>query len=215
VTGPAATLRQPPAPGIGVPELVIAGLLALLGLRSLLRWLGTELEGSSPLDRVLFALHATARVGLWLSLAVLFVGFALLDEPQRLRWYVFLPLGLAAVQLLTVTLLSRAPSPRPAGGMNGGPEGNKGQVPPAERPPGPLEPEKRGETAEPGQPQPQAAEVESARLLGNQARAALRAEGLTDEQIRRLADEYVARDRGEDLEGFIAWARDRARRGRA
>ena len=72
--------------------------------------------------------------------------------------------------------------------------------------PGPLEDEKRGETSEPGQPQPQAAEVESARLLENQARDRLRAAGLSDEQIRKLADDYVALDRGEDLDQFIRWA---------
>ncbi|HEX8099954.1 MAG TPA: hypothetical protein VF660_07110 [Actinomycetota bacterium] len=72
--------------------------------------------------------------------------------------------------------------------------------------PGPLEEEKRGETSEPGQPQPEAAEVESARLLENQARERLQAAGLSDEQIRKLADDYVALDRGEDLDDFIRWA---------
>ena len=72
--------------------------------------------------------------------------------------------------------------------------------------PGPLEPEKHGDTADPGHPQPQAAEVESARVLSNEARDALRARGLTDRQIRRLADEYIALDRGEGLREFIAWA---------
>jgi hypothetical protein len=77
------------------------------------------------------------------------------------------------------------------------------------RSPGPLEPEKRGETAEPGHPQPEAAEVESARLLENQARDRLRRAGLSDRGIRRLADEYVAPDRGEDVGAFIAWAKSR------
>jgi hypothetical protein len=72
--------------------------------------------------------------------------------------------------------------------------------------PGPLEEEKRGETSEPGQPQPEAAEVESARLLENQSRERLQAAGLSDEQIRKLADDYVALDRGEDLDDFIRWA---------
>jgi hypothetical protein len=80
------------------------------------------------------------------------------------------------------------------------------------RPPGPLEPEKRGETADPGHPQPEAAEVESARLLENEARAELMRAGLSDKEIRRLADEYVALDRGEDLDGFISWAKAQSRR---
>jgi hypothetical protein len=80
------------------------------------------------------------------------------------------------------------------------------------RPPGPLEPEKHGETADPGHPQPEAAEVESARLLANQARAELTRAGLSDKEIRRLADDYVALDRGEDLDGFITWAKARSGR---
>jgi hypothetical protein len=73
--------------------------------------------------------------------------------------------------------------------------------------PGPLEPEKRGATAEPGHPQPEAAEVESARLLANQAREVLEAEGYDETRIRRLADEYVALDRGTSLDGFVDWVR--------
>ena len=53
--------------------------------------------------------------------------------------------------------------------------------------------------------------MESARLLENQARSELRRAGLTDRQIRVLADEYIALDRGEDLDDFIGWARQRAR----
>ena len=67
--------------------------------------------------------------------------------------------------------------------------------------------DKTGETSEPGLPQPEAAEVESARLLANQARDALRQEGLNDEDIQRLADRYIAEDRGEDLSGFVGWAK--------
>ncbi len=66
--------------------------------------------------------------------------------------------------------------------------------------------DKAGETSEAGRPQPEAAEVESARLLANQSREELRGHGLTNDEIRRLADRYIARDRGEDVGGFIDWA---------
>jgi hypothetical protein len=77
--------------------------------------------------------------------------------------------------------------------------------------PGPLESEKRADDAEEpaGEVQPQAAEVESARLLANQARAELSGTGLSEEDIRRLADEFVARDRGDEEETFVEWARHR------
>ncbi len=80
--------------------------------------------------------------------------------------------------------------------------------------PGPLEREKSGQTSDPGHPQPQAAEVESARILANQAREALLDAGLSNEEIRRLADDFVAEDRGEDLDEFIEWAKGRALKGR-
>jgi hypothetical protein len=76
--------------------------------------------------------------------------------------------------------------------------------------PGPLEEEKRADDAEPGEVQPQAAEVESAHLLANHARPRLRDADLSDDQIGRLADEFIARDRGEDVETFVAWARERS-----
>jgi hypothetical protein len=60
--------------------------------------------------------------------------------------------------------------------------------------PGPFASDKLSETSEPAQPEPQAAETESARLLANQSGPALRDAGLTDEEIRRLADEYIACD---------------------
>jgi hypothetical protein len=73
--------------------------------------------------------------------------------------------------------------------------------------PGPLEDEKRGPTAEPGQPQPEAAEVESARLLADEARDELRRAGLSDDRIRELADRFIAEDRGQATGEFVEWAR--------
>lgn len=80
-------------------------------------------------------------------------------------------------------------------------------------PPGSLAPEKSGPSSDPGHPQPDVAETESARLLENQARDDLRRGGLSDDDIRRLADEYIALDRGEDLSAFVAWALERSRVG--
>jgi hypothetical protein len=73
-------------------------------------------------------------------------------------------------------------------------------------PPGPLAGVKRGATSDPGYPQPQAAEVESARLLANDARQTLRTADFSDEEIDRLADDFIAEDRGEETGAFIDWA---------
>jgi hypothetical protein len=77
--------------------------------------------------------------------------------------------------------------------------------------PRPTEPDKQGPTADPeGHAQPKAAEVESARLLANDARETLRAKGLKDDDIQRLADEFIALDKGQDVSDFIAWAQEHA-----
>jgi hypothetical protein len=56
-------------------------------------------------------------------------------------------------------------------------------------------------------PEPTAPEVESARLLANQARPALGAAGFSDERIDELASAFIAKDVGEGLEEFLRWAR--------
>jgi hypothetical protein len=77
---------------------------------------------------------------------------------------------------------------------------------------GELAEEKRGEASDPRHPQPGAAEVESARQLENDAAQRLGAEGMSRDEIRRLADEYIALDLGEDTDDFVEWARERRRR---
>jgi hypothetical protein len=94
---------------VTVVELVVAGLLALGGIRSLVVWSGRTFESTAVRDHVLFALHRTGRIGLWFSLAGFFLGYALLDEPQEFRWYFIVPLALAALQLVTSVLLARTP----------------------------------------------------------------------------------------------------------
>jgi hypothetical protein len=74
---------------------------------------------------------------------------------------------------------------------------------------GDLADDKTGESADPGHPQPEAAEVESARQLENEAATRLAESGISRDEARRLADEYVALDVGEDVEEFIAWAKQR------
>jgi hypothetical protein len=56
-------------------------------------------------------------------------------------------------------------------------------------------------------PEPVAPEVESARLLANQARPVLGAEGFSDERIDELASAFIAKDIGESFEEFVRWSR--------
>ena len=75
--------------------------------------------------------------------------------------------------------------------------------------PHPTTPEKQGPSVDPAHPQPKAAEVESARLLANDAKPKLTGDGLDEDEIRRLADEYIALDLGEGVPEFVAWVRKR------
>jgi hypothetical protein len=65
-----------------------------------------------------------------------------------------------------------------------------------------------GTSADPGHAQPEAAEVESARLLANQAHDALSGDGMSDEVIRRAADAFIAAGKGGDVDLFIHEARE-------
>lgn len=93
-----------------VIALVIAAALALLGVRSLVTWLRSRFAAGSARELVLYALHVTARVGLWFAFAALFAGLALLDDPSSFRWFVLVPIALAGIQLLTALALGRSPS---------------------------------------------------------------------------------------------------------
>lgn len=103
-------------------EGAIAGLLLLGGVRSLWYWLRRPFEGIDLADHVLYALYVTARVGLWLALAGLFLlyatleeqGRAALDELRRFAWLLVVPIALGALQLGAGWFLGRRePSRRP------------------------------------------------------------------------------------------------------
>jgi len=92
---------------VNVVELAMAGLLAVAGLRSLVTWLRTEFEARSPGEQILYALHATARVGVWFAFAGFFAGYAVVDDPGHFTPFVMIPITLAALQLLTGFFLAR------------------------------------------------------------------------------------------------------------
>lgn len=53
---------------------------------------------------------------------------------------------------------------------------------------------------------PELAQIEAARLLANDARARLEAEGFSDEQIREWAETYVAKEGGTaNVSEFVGW----------
>jgi hypothetical protein len=50
-------------------------------------------------------------------------------------------------------------------------------------------------------------QIEGARMLGNDARDRLRADGFTDRQIDQWAETYVAENGGGEVDEFVDWIR--------
>jgi hypothetical protein len=100
---------------VNVFEWSAAAVLVLLGIRSLVHWLGRPLLSDSRRDRVLYALFVVSRAGLWFALAGLFLLYGLIDAKGRafidlaneLRWYFFVLAIPAAGQFVTGFLLGR------------------------------------------------------------------------------------------------------------
>ena len=55
---------------------------------------------------------------------------------------------------------------------------------------------------------PDSAHLEAARVLADQASAALTARGFNDEEIRDWAETYLAHESSGDLDSFLAWILD-------
>ena len=99
-------------------EVLACGLLAALGLRSLVHWLRRPFVGTDAADHVLFGLFVLGRVGVWWSLAGLFAiyatvsghlsGRAFTDEVRtRFWWYPVVVLLFTAVQFVASVALGR------------------------------------------------------------------------------------------------------------
>ena len=98
-------------------ELTVAGLLGLLGLRSLIKWARKPFASSSIRDHALYALWILGRAGLWFALGGVFLisamirvkGRAFIDQWNGYRWYILVPVGCAVVQALAGYALGRSP----------------------------------------------------------------------------------------------------------
>jgi hypothetical protein len=117
-------------------ELAIAIVFAALGVRSLVHWLRRPIDSPDPTDHALFALHVTARVGMWATLAGLFVilavvgttdpvtgrqvpavGRAFVDAAREYAWVYPVLVAIAAVQFVTGWFLGRR-APRSRGELS-------------------------------------------------------------------------------------------------
>jgi hypothetical protein len=112
---------------MGGVEIALGALFGVLGARSLWYWGRRPFEGTDPVDHLLYALYLTGRVGMWFAFAGLFVLTALVDAPggrpfldefAAVRWYLMVPVLLAALQFVTGHALGRR-RPRAGTGPSG------------------------------------------------------------------------------------------------
>jgi hypothetical protein len=105
-------------------ELALAGILGLLGVRSLVHWVRRPFDSTDPLDHVLYAMYVLGRVGFWWSTAGLFAISATLRDPNgsgsfvrgqafvdlfhdRFGWYPLVILACPVLQFVTGYFLGR------------------------------------------------------------------------------------------------------------
>ncbi len=101
--------------GVRIAEYVVAGLFGSLGVRSFVYWARRPLDSRSPRDQALYAMYLTGRIGLWFSVAGIFVISALTPGSGSFftrrfaqhRWYIMVPLGLAVLQFVGAYWLGR------------------------------------------------------------------------------------------------------------
>jgi uncharacterized membrane protein len=86
-------------------ELVAAGFLILVGLWVAYWSLKEPMEVRSGKERFLVAVYEASKAGYWLALGAWFLGLALIEEPQTWRWFILVPIGMAALWLAARTFL--------------------------------------------------------------------------------------------------------------
>ncbi len=86
-------------------EFIAAGLFFLFGLVSAVRSLREPVVDESGRARVLIAVHDAAKALFWLALGSFFLAYGLAEEPQNVRWLALIPVGMAALRLITATFL--------------------------------------------------------------------------------------------------------------
>jgi hypothetical protein len=92
---------------MNVAEAVVGGILAVLGLRSLVVWMRRPFDSRSFRDHVLYALFRTGRIGVWFTLAAMFFVYAFSKNDRGVRWMVIVPIALAGVSTLSAYGLGR------------------------------------------------------------------------------------------------------------
>lgn len=92
---------------MNVLEWALAAVALAVGVRAVFTPVRFEGGPVSPPDRLLVALYEAARAGFWFSLAGLFAGFALVEEPESFRVFAVVPILFAGLRMLAAARLAR------------------------------------------------------------------------------------------------------------
>jgi hypothetical protein len=88
-------------------EYAVAAVFLLIGTMTAVRSLRNPVAGEDGRARFLIAIHEASKSLFWLSLAGFFLAYGILVEPQSIRYAALIPIGFAALRLLTAALLAR------------------------------------------------------------------------------------------------------------
>jgi hypothetical protein len=89
-------------------EYFVAAPLLFIGLYSAIRSIQDPVPAEDGRSRFLIAVHEASKAGFWLTFGGFFLAYGLLEQPQTFRWFAMVPLGMAALRLITATFLARS-----------------------------------------------------------------------------------------------------------
>jgi hypothetical protein len=88
-------------------EYVLAGLLFVFGLVSAFRSLTQPVIDERGRARFLIAVHESTKALFWLSLGGFFLAYGITDRAPEVRWLAVVPIAIAALRMVTASVLSR------------------------------------------------------------------------------------------------------------
>ena len=89
-------------------EYALAAIFAVFGIVTAWRSQRGGFAEDPIGARILFAVHDASRALFWFGLAAFFVAYGTVAEPQGVRWMALIPIGMAALRLVTAAFLVRS-----------------------------------------------------------------------------------------------------------
>jgi hypothetical protein len=88
-------------------EYIVAGFLFVFGVVSAFRSLANPVTDEQGKARFLIAVHESTKALFWLSLGGFFLAYGISDGAPEVRWLAVVPIAIAALRMVTASVLSR------------------------------------------------------------------------------------------------------------